>query len=449
MNLKSAFAICGWILLAAQSAGAQQSCDLVESRQTNTIGGGAVTYVGGPVFRCSAGTTIIADSAILVHGTGRADFIGHVRFNEERRSLTSQYAQYVSAERRLMAQQDVVLVDKANGSTLRALSLDYQQQTPQRPARIDVHAGRPRATLVRPATGPNAAARVDTTVVDADRMQIEGENIFRGWGNVDVRRGQMKSNSAFAEFDQNGSYMRLYGQARVETDTMKLRADSIDADLVNRDEFKEIRARRDAKLEAGAGDIEAPWLRILFAEGEVERLVAVGGKRTSETAPQATSKSEDFSLIADSIDAKTPGQQIREVIAIGTALGERTADTTDAKMPDLIAKDWVRGDTVQAYFTTDTVRVTPGARAGDAAPTGAVADTVRQVLERIIAKGSPASSTYRLREIVNDTAKISVNYLTAKSIDVQFSHGEVDRVNASGDIRGIYLQPPRRTQAVR
>lgn len=439
-----------FLLAFAVTARAQtNSCQLIDSRQLNSIAQGAVTYVGGPVFSCSNGTRIAADSAIIVKATNRADFIGNVRFNEAERSLTSQYAQYISAERRLMAQQDVVLVDKANGSTLRGLSLNYLQAAPNRASRIDVHAGRPRAVIVRQAAAPNPTARVDTTIIDADRMQIEGENVFRGWGNVDVRRGTMKSNSAFAEFDQNGSYMRLYGQARVETDTMKLRADSIDADLLNRDEFKEIRARRDAKLEAEAGDIEAPRLRIMFAEGEVERLIAVGGKRINDAAPQATSKSEDFSLVADSIDARTPGQQIREVIAIGTALGERTADTTDAKMPDLIAKDWVRGDTVQAYFTTDTVRATVTPRPAGGTGTVAAADTVRQVLERIIAKGSPASSTYRLREIVNDTAEISVNYLTAKSIDVRFSDGEVDRVNASGDIRGIYLQPPRRTQAVR
>lgn len=427
------------LLVFASLAHAQQNnCELVDSRQLNSIGQGAVTYVGAPVVRCTNGTTITADSAIIVKATGRADFIGGVRFNEAERSLTSQYAQYISAERRLMAQQDVLLVDKTNGSTLRALSLDYLQKTPQREARVDVHAGRPRATLLRRSTEPNAPAPTDTTIVDADRMQILGENVFRGWGNVDVKRGKLKTNSAYAEFDQNGSYMKLFGMARVETDTMKLRADTIEADLVNRDEFKEIRARLNAQLEAEAGNIDAPRLRILFNQGDVERLVAVGGALAGRNAMQARSTSEDFTLVADSIDAKTPAQKIREVIAIGTARGERTPDSVDAKLPALIATDWVRGDTVQAFFTTDT------AKAANAA-----ADTVRQVLERMVARGAPAASTYRMRETVNDTIQISVNYLTAKSIDVVFKKGEVERVKADGDIRGIYLQPPRRAEAAR
>jgi hypothetical protein len=421
------------LALVAPRAHAQgQSCDLGDSRQLYSVGGGVVVYVGGPVFRCANGTTIIADSAIYVQSTGRVDFIRNVRFNEAERSLTSQYAQYIGRERRLMAQQDVVLTNKSDGTTLTALSLDYLQKGPTNPeARVDVHSGRPRATMYRKRA--DNAALIDTTIVDADRMQIVGENVFRGWGSVDIRRGGTKSRSGYAEFDQNGSYMKLYLGAVVESDTMKLVADSIDADLVNSNEFKEIRARHNAKLEGKDVDVTAPWLRIVFDSGTVARMVAVGGKRFGPEAPQATSNSEAFSLIADSIDAKTPKQKIDQVIAVGAAYGEQTPDSLDKDLPAVIAKDWVRGDTVQAYFT-----------AADTAATAA-RDTAR-VLSRLVAVGSPAASTYRQRQIVNDSTEISVNYLTARKIDVMFKAGEVDRVRAEGDIKGLYLQPPKKTE---
>jgi hypothetical protein len=70
-----------------------------------------------------------------------------------------------------------------------------------------------------------------------------------------------------------------------------------------------------------------------------------------------------------------------------------------------------------------------------------------RVLERIVANGDPASSTYRLREENGDSAAISVNYITAKKLDVSFKGGEVAKVDAEGDIRGLYLQPARRAQA--
>ena len=407
-----------------------QSCDLGRSRQLYTVAQGAVIYVGGPMFVCNDGTTITADSAVYVQSTGRVDFIRNVRFNEATRSLTSEYAQYVGRERRLMAQQNVLLVNKEDGTTLRALSLDYLQQSPQNPqSRIDVHSGRPRATIYR--TNDSTAA-VDTTIIDADRMQILGENVFKGWGAVDVTRGTIKSRSSYAEFDQEGSYMRLYGAARIENDSMTLAGDSIDAEMIDGEEFRSVTARRNGRLESRASNVTAPRLTIMFEDGDVARLIAVGGKRAYDNAPQAVSSSADFTLVADSIDAKTPGQRVEQIIAVGAARGEKAPDSLDADLPALIAQDWVRGDTVQAFFTRDT--------------TTAASDTA-QVLERILATGSPAASTYRLREEVGDSIEISVNYLTAKMIDVVFSNGEVEQVRAEGDIRGIYLQPPSRATA--
>jgi hypothetical protein len=69
------------------------------------------------------------------------------------------------------------------------------------------------------------------------------------------------------------------------------------------------------------------------------------------------------------------------------------------------------------------------------------------VLERIVAMGAPASSTYRMREQVGDSVELSVNYLTAKKLDVTFKDGAVQKVAAEGEIRGLYLQPPARAQA--
>jgi hypothetical protein len=44
---------------------------------------------------------------------------------------------------------------------------------------------------------------------------------------------------------------------------------------------------------------------------------------------------------------------------------------------------------------------------------------------------------------VNDTTEVSVNYITARHIDVILRGGDVDRVRAEGNIRGMYLQPPK------
>jgi hypothetical protein len=263
-------------------------------------------------------------------------------------------------------------------------------------------------------------------------MQIIGEQIFRGWGNVQTRRGDVRSQSQYAEFDEASNRMRLTGQATVESDTFRLRADSIEAVMINRDEFRELHAYRQVVLESEGVDLTAPVVHMTFTDGEVERLIALGGARVAEGAPQARAVSPDFVLVADSLDALSPNQQLERVFAVGRARGERWGDTLqDRDLPELIRNDWVQGDTIRAYF----------AQAPDT-----MADTTR-VLERIVALGTPASSTYRLREQQGDSVEISVNYLTAKLLDVTFKEGAVHRVQAEGEIRGLYLQSPARAQA--
>lgn len=419
------------VLLACVPADlAAQTCNLEHADNMVTIAGGAVIYLSRPTFDCGNGTTIAADSGVYVKSVGRIDFMGRVRFNEPDRSLTAQNAQYVGREHRLMAQQNVVLTDRASGTILRSPTLDYFQKSASNPdPRIEVYSGRPHATLVRKRAD---ASGVDTTNVDSDRMQIIAEKMFRGWGSVDVKRGKLTSRSNYAEFDQDGNFMRLYGQANIVSDTFKVTADSIDADLVNGDTFKELRARINARIDSKSATVEAPIVRVTFDKGEVQRLIALGGAKAKDPkAQQAKSVSQDFTLIADSIDVKSPGQKLESVIAVGHAAGERKPDTLDAKLPATINRDWVRGDTVQAFFT-------------DTKP-----DTAR-VLQRIVANGSPASSTYRLRQKVkdsqSDSTEMSVNYLTAHHIDVVMKNGAVDVVRAQGDIHGIYLQKPPKAQ---
>jgi lipopolysaccharide export system protein LptA len=417
--------------VGAAQATQGQTCDLAGSRQTNYVDQGAIIYAGGPVFTCSGGSRILADSAIYVQATGRVDFIGNVRFNDAERTLNADNAQYLPRERRVMAQGNVVLTSKLDGSTLRAPLMDYYQKSDTYPEeRIDVPAGRPRATMIRQRA--NAVQR-DTTIVDADRMQIIGERLFRGWGNVQSRRGKLTSVSNYAEFDEQQNRMRLTGQASVQSDTFRLRADSIEAVLADGDQFKELHAYREVILDSEQVDLTAPVVRLSFADGEVERIISLGGSRVRPGAPLARAVSPDFVLVADSIDALSPKQKLQRVIAIGRARGERTADSiADRNLPALIRNDWVQGDTVLAYF---------GARK-DTATT----DSSR-VLERIVAMGSPASSTYRMREQVGDSVELSVNYLTAKKLDVTFKDGAVQKVAAEGEIRGLYLQPPARAQA--
>ena len=148
---------------------------------------------------------------------------------------------------------------------------------------------------------------------------------------------------------------------------------------------------------------------------------------------------------ADSIDVVAPAQQIREAVAIGSAYGERvTPDSLRKYLPEaspdaaaLIANDWMRGDTVRAFFMANPAKATdPGAS--------------DRIMERLFASGTPAQSMYRMRDEGNPSLKLSINYLVASQIEVTFHEGAASLLRASGDAKGVYLQPEeaaRRTRA--
>jgi hypothetical protein len=144
----------------------------------------------------------------------------------------------------------------------------------------------------------------------------------------------------------------------------------------------------------------------------------------------------DFKLVADSIDALAPAQKLQEVHAIGLAYAERAADSLDVNLPDLIKRDWLRGDTVRAYF----VEAPDSVKARRAKTDSTNFD---RVLERMIASGGerPATAIFRVRDEQDPTKQVQVNYLAARKITSFFKDGAVYDVNAEGEIKGMYLQP--------
>jgi hypothetical protein len=201
-------------------------------------------------------------------------------------------------------------------------------------------------------------------------------------------------------------------------------------------------AIRSARLEGSEVTVDAPLIRLFFAEGEVQRLVAVGeppapdmleGEPRLEPATRATATSADFRLTADSIDAIAPLQVLDRIVAVGNAYGERLGDElADANIPAIAARDWLRGDTVIAVFT-ESEEIEPDS----------AALSRRTQVDHVIAVGvgDRATSTYRVRNENDPTAEPGINYMLARRIVIQLREGGVEDVQATGEVQGMYLQP--------
>lgn len=451
------------VLLCAGAVRAQDTrCELVRSTgtlQSYNVGTPyQVDHIPHPVFACEGGLTITADSAMFVHSTREVSLFRNVVYQDTAKALAADRAQYRSETRHLSAQGNVVLRDLQRGSRIEAPALNYFEAMEGRPvSTVEIYSGRPRTTVTREVVA-DGVPRVDTTRVDADALQIVGEDEFHFRGDVVITATELTATAGFADFVEGGSRVVLTTDARVQAENVLLTGDTIVAvQDTAAGVLRDVEARGHAHVDADEVDIDAPAVRTFFDHGVIQRLVALGrGGAPGAAVEQAYAHSEQFNLTADSIDALMPAQQLEEVVAVGNAYGERLApdDSTrilvrpetaaDSALAAILAHDWVRGDTVRAFFAlpNDTAAA---ALAGDAS-----ADTTGgRVLERIIALGAPARSANRMVNQDRPDDPAGISYLTANRIVVVLEDGQIGDVEAEGDVKGVYLQPPEPVQTAR
>jgi hypothetical protein len=420
-------------------------CIILQSGSMNVFNGRTpqeLVFIGGGArFRCPDNVTIASDSVARYTGQALIEFIGNVRYSDAENLLTANYVRYVETDRSAIAQGNVVLTDRATGSVIRAPVMNYYQPGPNREeALIRIPSGRPHAVLV--SLSETDPSRRDTTIVDADRMDITGRSRFDAWGTVELTRPDVVGLSEEASWDRETGNLRLAIEARLTAEDYVLMGDTVRGRTNDADEIDELTAVHSARLEGTEVTVEAPLIRLFFSESEVQRLVAVGEPPAEDEiereprldpATRATATSTDFRLTADSIDAIAPLQVLDRVVAVGHAYGERLGDElADANVPAIAARDWLRGDTVIAVFTARE----------EIEPDSASAVNRTQV-DHVIAVGvgDRATSTYRVRNEDDPAAEPGINYMLARRIVIQLREGGVEAVQAEGEVQGMYLQP--------
>ncbi len=419
--------------LVAQDSG----CDIRPLAEQNTRQIGDAIYIGGRTeFRCSDGVVVVSDSAMRAFG--RRTLIGNVSFSDPEKTIRTQVLQFEERTGQVVTFGNTTVTDRKAGSVLRASNgLTYWRETEDNPQpRIEVLTGRPQMILIEDAKPGQPA---DTTHIDADRMEIVGQKLFRGWGRVVIKRGELDASGGQTVFNDSLGIMDLWGIAHIKGETYDVQGDSVHAE-VDGDLFKELRVFRNARIVTEDLRVEGVRLYIAFDSGAVQRLIALGEKAKPGAPParpvQATATTPDFVLKADSIDAHAPKQALDKVFAVGNALGTREPDSLDLKMPELIQRDWLRGDTVTAYFVE-----MPDSMKAKRAPSDSTFD---RVLDRLLAAGSaenPATALYRMRSRSDSTKEPEVGYVAARQITAFFRAGEVFDLSAIDKVRGVYLQP--------
>ena len=442
----------GALLACLPQTLAAQECEVLDNASVNAVNRGTpqeIYYVVRADIACPGGRRIFADHATIYTATGVVDLRGNVRFSDPDRTLNSDQAQYDRINQRLNAAGNVRVRALATASTLFSDNLQYDQATPAREARMLAQRGarRPRAVFRR--RTETAGVRVadlraggDSTVVDADMIEVLGERFFHAVGDAVMTRDSLRAEGRVIDYTTDTGALVVVENARVSGPTYQLTGDTVRAEVAG-DTLRAVYARHEARLTTEEVQVAAPVIDILLSAGQVDRMFAVLlPEQRGEAGVQARVDARAFRLVADSIEVRAPAQQLEEVIAVGAAFGEMIDTLPPLPLPEdapgQLGNDWMRGDTLHAFFA-------PNPRA----EVDTTADP--RVLERLVAGGNPAAALYRKRAPLGaDTAAAAapeIGYVLAGVIEVWLAEGEVSDVKAVGDVRGMYLQPRSRATA--
>ena len=478
---------------SASTAAAQAGTCRLESQQGpwTAIGDPAnrVISADGPLLvRCAAGEELRADSAVIYSNINEVHLFGRVDYQDPTRSLTSDRATYNSQSGRLYATGNVVFTDKNRGSTLRGPELEYFRAQEGRPESQAIATGRPHLTVV-PRNEGNSRRR-EPMEIDGDRITSVGDRHMTAEGNVVIVSKESRSTAAEAYYDATEERVELRRQARVDGEKYDLSGDFIESDLQD-GSVQKVLARTNARMESDRLTATGPQLQLFFERDLLQRMVASNEQGNAGAAPgRSVALSKGFRMEADSIEALSPEQQLRQVTAIGKAQGvswdtvptpvravvvdsggragtvpadsnRAAAQPASPNTPPegLDQKDVLTADTILAFFrqdstAADSVRgdsaaadsARPGPRLAGrpiARPDTAQRDTTPETeIERLIAIGD-ARSLYRMRDdsVKAGLKRPALNYLIGDRIDLTFDAGEVDVAHVRGLKKGVYLDP--------
>ena len=373
---------------------------------------------GGVVARCPAqNMTLIADSAENYGDQKLLHLIGHVHYVEPRLTLDSDLANYYQLDEHLQAQGNVHAV-LPSGTTLDGPRVEYYRVAPNiRTETQMVAPGRPTITVIeRDSTGKPSPPM---TVV-ANTVTMQGDTLTYAGGRVVITRpdviatgdsAAMNSQTEFARL-MNGPIIRARGDR-----PFTLSGTVIDL-FGHSKAIDRVLARGQGKSVSRDATLTADTLDFALSDGRLQRVHAWGKGRAHAFNPS-------YDMVADSLDVRMPDQRLREIHALRDAFAQSVPDTTKIHSSE---HDWLRGDTIYAYFDSSAK---------------AVNDTASQPqLERLISFGK-ARSFYQIA--AKDTAAVgpAVNYVRGDRIQVAFLDRQVQTVTIIGQATGVYLDPSR------
>ncbi len=385
-------------------------------------------FGGGVIAHCPVQSlTLISDSAESYDEQGIMYAIGHVHYTEPRAKIDAERATYYQGSARLIADGNVV-AHTPSGSVMHGPHADYLRAVPGIRAQAWMTAtGRPHLDLVQ----QDSAGRPEPPVgVDANTIVTQNDSLIFASGKVDINRTDLDAHGDSATLDQGTEFMRLMRQPIIngkQGRPFTLRGVVIDLYSHNR-QLERVKSYTQGDAVSQELHLVSDTIDLRVVDKQLVRAYAWGPSRAHATTP-------DRDILADSIDSHLPGQVLREVIAVRKAFAQSIPDTVKIKSPD---KDWIRGDTVIAYFDSTAKPTPPPPPAG---PSDSANRAQPQPEVKTVVSLGHAKAFYQL-PAKDKRAKVpAINYVVGHDITIQLANKAVQTVTVRDSATGVYLEP--------
>jgi lipopolysaccharide export system protein LptA len=457
---------------------ASDSSPLRLTTNTSTPNGPRNVFVGGRVAaKClRQDVRLLADSAEWYQNAQVLYLIGNVRYTEPRVRVTSNQMSYFQADERLLATGNVEAT-LPSGSIMRGPQATYYRAIKGlRPAAKLEAVQRPRLWLSqRDSTGKQG----EPVQVTANQITTDNDSLVYAGGKVEITRSDLDARSDSAFLDSGNELARLMISPVIigkGERSYTLRGRQVE--LYTRDRIvQRVLAQADAKATSDDLLLTADTIDLRVDRNKAQAAYIWGKSRARAVSP-------DRDLIADSLAVRMPDQQLREIRAFVNAVATTIPDTALIRTGE---KDWVKGDTIFAFFdsTSRATRVVspdrPAATAAPATPPTPVATptprrrgappvdtaTARPVavvvpvpdssiadstnakpqLREMQAIGH-ASARYQVQSQGSTPEKPAINYSRGDRITVVLDSLGVSRVDIDENAVGLYLEPTPDTTSV-
>ncbi len=412
------------------------------------------TFSGGRVIaHCTneVGVRLKSDSAEYYDAEGLLYLIGHVHYTDPRAVIDAHHMTYFVQTERLLADTNVVAV-LPSGTTMHGPHADYLRSIPGLRARAQLTApGRPHFHLVQ---RDSNSTQSDTAGVDANLVYMDGDSLLYASKKVVIKRTDLIAHGDSAFMNQGTGFARLMIHPLIngtqEKHPFTLKGDVIDLYTVNHQLVRVVSIRHADAISKDM-HLTADTIDMRFTDKVLSRDYAWGPSRAHATTPERD-------ILADSLDVLMPGQVVHQIRAVRKAYATGEPDTTQFKSKE---RDWLKGDTIFAYFDTSNVRP----KTADAPPPPPSPNGARLVVNRLAsqratrdtAPAAPAADSQpELRTLVSDgdahafyqlppkdktLKRPAIDYTRGRTITIQFEHRQVQTITVVDSAVGVYLEP--------